>query len=32
MDTIAELEKQVRKADLFQKTYYLRHKSNIESN
>lgn len=31
-DVIAELEKQVRKAELMQKTYYLRHKSNVESN
>ena len=31
-DTITELEKQVRKAELMQKTYYLRHKTNVESN
>lgn len=27
--TITELEKQVRKAELMQKTYYLRHKTNV---
>lgn len=31
-NVIAELERQVRKAELMQKTYYLRHKSNAESN